>query len=255
LFASLHTLFQLITCRFSYVPLSICRDINGFSYGSHGWHYMIAFLREYLKNREKALSEKSILNRFYEMYTPLPETSKSALEIMRLTIGSDQMFRKQSKQIPMPKLLHRNIEEEFKLNRHWFGPHSQVYINKEKQRLINLMKSLQSIGYRPIRYNADFVRGYYIAHKKKRIFLVIGGHHRCAILSVMGIKKICCRIQQSRKRCVGIGDAYQFVDTMELTNKELIDRWFFEMFSEYPGSFKPAIADLFPNYQAEDIYK
>lgn len=222
LFALLHAATLFLRGRLNNVPIETCRDLNGFFYGV-GWHYASAFLREYVSAPERALSNDSLLDRFYAIHQPEKLPAPSILDDLRETGAIAPMLGRSA--FPMRRCgLHNSIEEEFRIYRHWFGPHSQRFIQKEKQRLIGLYLSLGEDGYRPFRHGG-FVRGFFLACGGEKWFVVSGGHHRCAAMSALDMRRVWCVIPAGNSRCVTAEDVLRLADEASYVTVAEAEAW------------------------------
>lgn len=67
----------------------------------------------------------------------------------------------------------------------FFGPKDDSSIKFRVIRLKNLVKNIKKYGYMPS--NKDIIEGYILKNKKDYRFVVIAGHHRVSVMSIMHI--------------------------------------------------------------------
>ena len=223
------------------VELAQARDMTGFCYGTAGSHYFVNFLKEYEAKPGRALSDQSLLNRFYAAYRPDEMPDLGSIEQARLAFRGHSMFATGPRKevAALQTGAGQALEEERIGDRHWFGPHSAEYIEVEKKRSIELYESIKRNGYRPDRFGGGYVRGYFVSDGNQSIFMVVGGHHRMAALSALKYRRLTCRYQPGFPKVATREDALRFADRVGAISREGVDGWFREMFDDAPRSKQP----------------
>ncbi len=167
--------------RITSVDINKCVNPFGFRYGDFGWHPLVAFLKESEQNKDVG-----ILENFYSFYQPKLGDDLNVLEYIHLKYGNI---------INSQACTTRKKGDEAMLDLHSTGPHSPRFIRKEKKRITDLFYKLKTERYRPFFHFDGFINGFYIENSDKNLFMVLGGQHRCAVLSALGHKKILCLLR------------------------------------------------------------
>lgn len=173
------------------IPIDICINALGFSYGGQGWHYLTALLKEYEGNN-KLTPENSVLNKFHNLYQP-----ESFFELIKHK-GEDIKFRPPIGIYPWASFYVKESkrggkEKDLKLTR-FCGPSDFKLIKRDFNLAINVYKDIKKRGYRPWLNESGFVTGSFLMKENgERRFMVLDGNHRVAVLSVLGYESVTVR--------------------------------------------------------------
>ncbi|MCT2536293.1 hypothetical protein NC661_13350 [Aquibacillus koreensis] len=178
-----------------HVEVSKCCDWQGFSYTEDGWHYLCATLKEYIK-QPSIKYENSILNRYYSAFQP-----KSLFEILLPNYKCNTETQDKHSFLPWGT----PINMKAKNNQH-FGPNSDTFTKNEFDRTIEIYKKIASEGYQPHRFRDGYIRGQFLKKYDDYRFMISGGQHRMAAISVLGFKTIEVKIQPKWEKLIDIED-------------------------------------------------
>lgn len=218
------------------VELDKCRDIQYFSYSSHGWHPFTATIKENLQNPEITYSE-SILKRFYDTFQPKNRQEQwleeEVEEIKPLSQGWPiRPWDIGHKRIPKQYMTER-IKER-KGNQH-FGPNSLAFGEDQYKRLINTYKMIQMNGFHPEIFPDGYLNGVLLVKDDDYRFLLIEGQHRIPALSLMGVKNLYCQFnpQKQYPRIVNYDEIESWAQVSNgLYTKEVAEKIFIKYFYE-----------------------
>jgi hypothetical protein len=87
-----------------------------------------------------------------------------------------------------------------------YGPDLQGRIDVETERIVRLMDSLASVGYRPEHFHKGFVRGYFLLRDDDHRFYVKGGRHRVAAMAALGFGGVRVRLSSHTAPFVDVAD-------------------------------------------------
>mgnify|MGYP007135777970 FL=1 len=179
------------------VRLSVCRDFLGYAYTPPGWHYFVAFLRQYETDPDIS-PKKSVLARYYHRFKPdsLWE-ALTGLPKARLPGGLAGL----PDWPPLP-WLEQTIKPANA--RQHFGPFTPKLIRQQDARCRALFHKIRKEGYRPDRYPDGYIRGYFLRDGRRYRFIVTAGQHRIAVLAALGISTFVARIQPRFPRVADI---------------------------------------------------
>ena len=149
---------------------------------SNGWNHIIETLKEYDNNPNIDYKDTSLYD-FLKYFKPedlsdfINFKSKNKSPIFIFPWGSvNKKFESNEKDL---------------LKSRFCGPSSDEFIKKEFDDIIYLYKKLKHEGYKPQIYPNSFIIGtWLISESKASVFIVLGGNHRMAILSHIGLNKI-----------------------------------------------------------------
>lgn len=180
-----------------HVRLSVCRDILGYAYTPPGWHYFVAFLRQYAKNPGLPPME-SVLARYFERFKP-----GSLLEAMT-GIPKAALPGGLARLPDWPPLPWLDVTFTPANARQHFGPFSPRAIHFHDARCRHLYEKIRQEGYQPDRYPDGYIRGFYLKDGKRYRFIVTSGQHRIAVLAALGIESFVARIHRKFPRVADI---------------------------------------------------
>lgn len=181
------------------VRLSVCRDILGYAYTPQGWHYFVAFLRQYADN-PRISPEDSVLTHYYQRFAP-----NSLWEAM--TGMPKEALPAEFGDLPdwpaLPWLTRRLTPRDG--NQH-FGTFTRKTIQRHDRLCRSLYDKIREEGYLPDRYPDGYIRGHYLKNGTKYRFIVTAGQHRMAVLAALGYHAFAAKIQPGYPR---VADADQ----------------------------------------------
>lgn len=182
------------------VPIEICTNPLGFSFGKQGWHYLIETLKQYdacagLKLRD------SVLFQYHQHYQPISMfdlvSHKSNLIKFRSAIfvfpwGDFTVVGQERGAAPKNQFASR-----------FCGPSSVDLIEADFHNLINLYNDIKERGYRPWSKRGGFIGGTLLVRNDGIArYVVLQGNHRMAILSHLGIDQVLTRYIRGNLRLV-----------------------------------------------------
>lgn len=145
-----------------------------------GWNHIIETLKEYDKNPNIDFKDTTLYY-FLKYFKPksisdlVDHNTKNKLKMFCFPWGKANK-----------KLGKKNIQ-----NSRFCGPSSDDFIESEFKNIINLYLKLKKNGYKPYTYPNSHIIGTWLINKQgNSVFLVLGGNHRTAVLSHLGLKKI-----------------------------------------------------------------
>ncbi|SFJ77535.1 Methyltransferase domain-containing protein [Halobacillus dabanensis] len=217
------------------VPLNKCVDWQGFTYTAQGWHYLCETIKEY-KKKPKIQYRNSILYKYYSLYQP-----KSMFECLMCEDAYDPL-NGDGPWVPLPwGMGHRRVLEEG--NQH-YGPNTNTFIRKEFKRLIYVYEKMKVEGYQPTQYHDGFIKGYFLKKGKDYRFLITGGQHRIAALSLLGYDSILARIPPRRKRIINLDDMMEWEQVVNGNYPPEVASHVFLMYFEANGREKAFLYGL-----------
>lgn len=182
------------------VDLSVCRDYLGYAYTPNGWHYFVAFLREYEQNGHIP-PENSLLHRYYAKFRP-SSLWEALTCIPKHELPGD--FAGLPDWPALPWLNHRLTPEDG--NQH-FGTFTKSSVASHMIRCCDLYHKLRQEGYLPGDYRDGYIKGYFLKDGRDYRFVVTAGQHRMAVLAVLGYDRFIARIQPGFPRVADPAEA------------------------------------------------
>ena len=186
------------------VPIDICVNPMGFSFGPGGWNYLIEQLREFDRGKEPDVTD-SVLYKFHNRYQP------EDMSDIPVSAGFDVAFKPALSIYPWGSF---DIEQSRRggtaknaLTSRFYGPSSFALVEKDLSNLRSLYESIRAHGYRPWHFKNAFIGGVFLerANGQKK-FVVLQGNHRTAILAHLGHKQIRTRYLRGHYQCVSEKD-------------------------------------------------
>lgn len=180
-----------------FVPVNKCVSSYAFSYDAKKMaaHPFVLLLKEYLNNPDITL-EESVLYRFNDQYNPKNlqeaisgETSNIKCKTAKIPFIEKNILRgvptmplPWSSSLQMERFRSQNIDTVADINEHF-------------SRTINTYLSIKERGYYPELFsdkslNHGFIRGVMLKNDNDYRFVVLGGQHRVASLSILGYEHI-----------------------------------------------------------------
>lgn len=149
---------------------------------SGGWNHIIETLKEYDNNPNINYRDTSLYS-FLKFFKPESVTD---------LIGCNDQNKLPFFMFPWGKInKNLNIEKKSILNSRFCGPSHDEFIEKEFFGIINLYDKLRIEGYKPYKYPNSFIIGTWLTNRlNDSVFMVLGGNHRMAIFSHLGLKRI-----------------------------------------------------------------
>ena len=148
----------------------------------NGWNHIIETLREYDNNPNINYRDTSLYS--FLKFFKIKSISELTEDIVENKI---ELFS-----FPWGKAnKNLNIVKKNILNSRFCAPSSDDFIRNEFYSIINLYNKLKIEGYKPYRYPNSFIIGTWLTNKENNtVFMILGGNHRMAIFSHLGLKKI-----------------------------------------------------------------
>jgi hypothetical protein len=172
------------------VEMEKCVNPLGFSFGRHGWHYIIEYLREVDSNPAIPLKE-SILYRYHKLY------QIQSMKELVATAGMKVSFAPGFFRFPwgnFKKGFNHTMSEKNKHKSRFCGPSSEGLIKEEAKNILKLKTSIVENGYNPLKYPNNFIGGVFLVRENGDYrFVVLQGNHRVSIMSYLGIKSFKAR--------------------------------------------------------------
>lgn len=215
------------------VPIEICSNHMGFSYGKDGWHYLIECLKEFDQD-ENLKPEDSILFRFYQYYQPtstfdmVGHKGNDVKFSPLLGIYPWGTFRTESSKdggSPKNRFTSRHV-----------GPSDLNLVRNTFYNLLSLYKDIRLNGYRPWDFKRAFVGGTFLKKSNGQLrYIILQGNHRTAILSHLGHKSVLTRYLQGHYRLIDERDVsnWYYVKTGECSVDDALA--YFNAFFEVNG--------------------
>ncbi|MEC3885211.1 class I SAM-dependent methyltransferase [Halobacillus sp. HZG1] len=216
------------------VPLNKCVDWQGFSYTEQGWHYLCETLKEYRK-KPKMIYRDSFLFKYYSLYQPA-----SMFECFMCGDAFNPIY--QERWVPLPwGMNHRRVQKEGSQH---YGPNTKTFIRKEYKRLVHVYEKLKTEGYQPTQFHDGFIKGHFLKKGKDYRFLITGGQHRIAALSVLGSQSILARIPPKRKRVIDLDEIKEWEQVANGVYPLEVASHVFHMYFESNGREKASLYGL-----------
>lgn len=171
------------------VVVSRCIDHVNLSYGSEGWHYFRAALRE----RCLRASDASVYEKYVESFKPC--------SLAEVFVDLDEGVETQWVALRRyPSLYFANAmpwstDERLKCFGPWmnlshFGPMTSSQVAIEMRRLQSASESIERLGYLPELHYDGYVRGFILLRGADYRFMVTSGKHRMPAISERLIPEI-----------------------------------------------------------------
>lgn len=175
-----------------------------FSYSQDGWHPFTATLKQFI-NKPDLKYENSILKKYYDAYQPktLCEAffeGENNIKPLNAIPPKTAYFPWSLYKVPL------KAEKGFDISQgvQHFGPVSPDKGKLEFARLINTYESIKENGY--IINIKDMLKVTFLISEQEIVFLLIGGKHRAAALSVLGYKKLPVTFKTTWPRAIFLED-------------------------------------------------
>lgn len=171
------------------IPLDICVNPLGFSYGKNGWHPVIPLIREIAaaENISDDL-ENSVFYKFYEKYKPT--------DMLHLVSRFDPhvAFAPPMGVLPwggFTKKARESGGSPLKKTSWLCGPLDIPSIKLNIERARQLYGNMKKNGYAPWRILNSFIEGCLLQDKRgEKRFIVLHGKHRAAVLAFLGAESV-----------------------------------------------------------------
>lgn len=168
------------------VPIDICMNPLGFSFGPGGWHHLVALLKEYDQN-PYLHPEESVLYRFYQKYQPLD------MGELLDQIGYSPSFRPPFFVYPWGSFkastYYKGATPKNQRNSRFSGPADEWRLNTDFCQTIRLYQQIKKEGYRP--WIRDFIGGVFLQSASgEQRYVVLDGNHRVAVLAHLGMRQV-----------------------------------------------------------------
>jgi len=186
------------------VPIDICVNPMGFSFGPGGWNCLIEQLKEFDQGRELEITD-SILYKFHHRYQP------GDMSDIPVSAGFRVVFKPGLVVYPWGSF---NVKESKRGGKtkdvydlRLLGPSSSAAIEKDLLNLKSLYEYMRTYGYRPWHFRNAFIGGVFLerADGQKR-FVVLQGNHRTAILAHLGCESMKTRYLNGYYKCISEKD-------------------------------------------------
>ncbi len=200
--------------------------IFGASFGKNGWHHIKKTLEEIDSYKGIKIDETS-LYRYLKNFCPqsisdlVGITDEEPLPLFMYPWGS---FSKDNNLIKSP------------LNSRFCGPSTDFFIKEEYKRIIALYENIRNSGYTPMIYPHSFIGGTWLESSAgEKVFVVMQGNHRMAILSFLNHQSIEVRTIPGVKRIIKEKDLRNWNLVRKKRCKEENARKIFNYFFEKKG--------------------
>ena len=173
------------------VPIDLCVNWLGFSYGPEGWHHYREAVKEIASGSiPTSTSRDGILHRFYGAYT-----------VDRVSFPPRDMFPMVEFKPPLgilprgygwgQRMQETDPNRYMNGKREIYGPVGPDVIASEYKRLAAQLEYTRRTGYRPRMRPGGFVSGYWLVKSDgSRRFFVVDGNHKLAILAHLGYTEV-----------------------------------------------------------------
>ncbi len=208
------------------------RTLTCFSYSI--FHPFVETLKEYRTNKKIDVNNTS-LAKFYKYFKPE--------NLSQVITGSNNI--KELRNINKFKFLYpwsaievtQKPENKLSLEKHGsqhFGPVSKKKLKLEYTRLINLYHSIKTNGYNPKSQALGYILNDNNSHE---VLILTAGHHRVAVMTVLGYKKIPIQLYDEPRAIVYLNDIdnWTFVKN-GFFSKESALKIFYKFFNDYRRS-------------------
>lgn len=225
---------QSLTGKARRMPVSSLVNMAAFSFSQDGWHPYTELLKQ-IDNNPDLKPETSVLREFYDRFTP--ETRDGFLPV-----HADGQWESDMTCYRPPWGGGKDVDcgDEFE---HWTGPKSAEAVESLFRRINGIYQTLKAEGYHPWTHNDGLIR-VIMLEKPNSDFrcLVVGGQHRAAIVSHLGLKTAWVQIQAPGKLYpdnmpnrikLSQIDTWPGVVSKEYSRRDA--RRFFESYFEYDG--------------------
>lgn len=162
-----------------------CRSLFAASFGDEGWHHIRATLKEVDVN-PSITYEQTALYRFLTGFRPI----------------SISEFVDHSQELSLPLFVYpwgtfrtgEAATSKDPVTSRFCGPSSEQFVADEFDRIVRLYAQLRVTGYRPYTFPHSFISGTWLERLDgRRVFVVLQGNHRLAVLAHLGHQQIAVR--------------------------------------------------------------
>ena len=164
------------------VHIDCVRTSDAYSYATSGWHPFIMSLREDIIAGDGRYAG-SRLESYLTAYQP---TIRREVLLEGQPEATGELLRREPRDAQLPWL--RFVGQKGSAHEGGvasFGPTSPAVGQEHLQRLQGAYQSVRTHGYLPQAFPGGYIRGYLISMGDEYRFIVRGGHHRMAALSVV----------------------------------------------------------------------
>ena len=204
----------------------IATTIFGAGFGENGWHHIKKTFEEINSSQEIVIEETS-LYRYLKNFCPASISDLVGIkdeEPLPLFIYPWGSFTKEDNLIKSPR------------NSRFCGPSTDLFIKEEFNRIISLYENIKKNGYTPMIYPHSFIGGTWLEScAGDKIFVVMQGNHRMAVLSYMNYKSIEVRTINNAKQIIREKDLKNWPLVRQNRCKEENARKIFNYFFENNG--------------------
>lgn len=210
------------------IPIAICTNPMGFSFGYQGWNYLVEQLKEFDKKKDIAVKD-SILAAFHRLYQPKDMSELPILAGYSVTF-KPCLFIYPWGSFHIEKSQIGGVIKNA-CNSRFYGPSSLELVDRDFSNLKKLYISIKKHGYNPWYFKNDFIFGVFLEKiDGRKQFVVLQGNHRLAILAHLGYQQVLVR---------RVADYYEYLREDELSE------WFYVKSGECSKEDARAYFDAF----------
>jgi hypothetical protein len=198
------------------VPLESLLHYRGFSFDPSGWHPHRVTLEEYLAQPARPYEQTS-LYRYHTRYWP--NNLQEAL-LYRMDDRVEPLcwlpaagpFRNpwNITRSQVRQGVHTGGSNHASL-RAWKDTLVSMEASKfSAEHFLRLYYKIEADGYRPLRYDEQPVRGYFLSDGTEYRFVCGNGNHRLSVLAVLGIKEVLVKLAENHPAVVHKSQAYRW---------------------------------------------
>lgn len=200
------------------VDLAFVVNRARFGFGAGSWHPYVAALRERLARPDHPY-EMSVLARFYERFQPLT--------VHDVLLGDQSPHGEVASWPAVDALLDVWNVTDRRLRRvrsrvagrqelppsQYRGPTPLAHGRHHLERVLEVHQSIRDEGYRPGDFHDGVATGYFLVDGEDYRFVLGGGNHRMAALTVIGVSQVLVRTRLTHPPVVARGDLRRWTDS------------------------------------------
>ncbi len=194
--------------QLSRIDLDRCTNSLGFSYAVTGWHPVTALLRENPSGILTVPLQQSVFARFFPRYCP------TSMRDLPDQLDEDVSFAPPVGVLPWGGFTRQEAVTGGTPLREtsWlFGPLDDQSIRLNMTRTFDVYASLKRSGYAPWRPFNSFIEGCFLERSNgDRMFVVMHGKHRAAVLRFLGFESVVVRCTPDSVRVIRERDVHNW---------------------------------------------
>lgn len=194
--------------QLSRVELDRCTNPLAFSYATQGWHPVTALLSENPTGHMRVPLEQSMFYRFFSVYQP------KTMRDLPDQLGQHVNFAPPVGVLPWGGFTRRDASNggtPLRKTSWLFGPLDDQSVRSNITRTFDVYASLKRSGYAPWRPFNSFIEGCFLERSNgDRMFVVMHGKHRAAVLRFLGFESVVVRCAPDSVRVIRERDVHNW---------------------------------------------